>query len=112
MNTRDLADLWPKGWLMPTMLKKYRTISPEEHQDRVTLLEKVETERDLAETIRAGVAAAAMWEEMTDDYGRVYYANWKTGEAVYEPPQEMVYKPPLGRNKLGRAVDARLQALW
>lgn len=46
-----------------------------------------------------------------DDYGRVYYANWETGEAVYEPPPEMGYRPPLGRNELGEKVDPRLQAL-
>lgn len=51
------------------------------------------------------------WEIKNDDYGRVYYANWETGEAVYEPPPEMGYRPPLGRNELGERVDPRLQAL-
>lgn len=51
------------------------------------------------------------WETKNDDYGRVYYANWETGEAVYEPPPEMEYRPPLGRNELGQKVDPRLQAL-
>lgn len=51
------------------------------------------------------------WETRNDDYGRVYYANWETGEAVYEPPLEMGYRPPLGRNELGERVDPRLQAL-
>ena len=54
---------------------------------------------------------ATKWETKNDDYGRVYYANWETGEAVYEPPAEMAYRPPLGRNELGEKVDPRLQAL-
>ncbi|CAN0192645.1 unnamed protein product, partial [Discosporangium mesarthrocarpum] len=44
------------------------------------------------------------WEVKTDDYGRVYYANWETGEGVYDPPPEMSYRPPLGRNELGQRV--------
>lgn len=51
------------------------------------------------------------WETKTDDYGRAYYANWETGEATYEMPAEMSYRPPLGRNELGEKVDPRLQAL-
>lgn len=51
------------------------------------------------------------WETKNDDYGRVYYTNWETGEAAYEPPPEMGYRPPLGRNELGQKVDPRLQAL-
>lgn len=47
----------------------------------------------------------------TDDYGRTYYANWETGEAAYDPPPEMGYRPPLGRNELGEKVDPKLQAL-
>lgn len=47
----------------------------------------------------------------TDDYGRTYHANWETGEAVYDAPPEMGYRPPLGRNELGEKVDPRLQAL-
>lgn len=55
--------------------------------------------------------SATQWEVKNDDYGRAYYANWETGEAVYEPPPEMGYRPPLGRNELGERVDPRLQAL-
>lgn len=55
--------------------------------------------------------SATQWETKNDDYGRVFYANWETGEAVYEPPAEMGYRPPLGRNELGEKVDPRLQAL-
>lgn len=51
------------------------------------------------------------WEVKNDDYGRVYYANWETGEAAYDPPLEVGYRPPLGRNELGENVDPRLQAL-
>lgn len=53
----------------------------------------------------------SQWEVKTDDYGRTYHANWETGEAVYDPPPEVGYRPPLGRNELGEKVDPRLQAL-
>lgn len=51
------------------------------------------------------------WDTKADDYGRTYYANWESGEAVYDQPPEMKYRPPLGRNELGEKVDPRLQAL-
>ena len=54
---------------------------------------------------------ATQWETKNDDYGRVFFSNWETGETVYDPPAEMTYRPPLGRNELGGKVDPRLQAL-
>ncbi|CAM9330763.1 unnamed protein product, partial [Ectocarpus sp. 4 AP-2014] len=110
-DRRYLANLWPEGWLVPSVLRRFRTMTPEERAQQTLKMEEQEAERDLVEAIRAGVAAAAKWETKADDYGRTYYANWDSGEAVYDPPPEMRYRPPLGRNELGEKVDPRLQAL-
>ncbi|CAM9385522.1 unnamed protein product, partial [Ectocarpus sp. 12 AP-2014] len=110
-DRRYLANLWPEGWLVPSVLRRFRTMTPEERAQQTLKMEEQEAERDLVEAIRAGVAAAAKWETKADDYGRMYYANWESGEAVYDPPPEMRYRPPLGRNELGEKVDPRLQAL-
>lgn len=59
MDIRYLADLWPEGWLVPSMLRRFRTISAEERAEKTLQLEEAEGERDMVEAIRAGVAAAA-----------------------------------------------------
>lgn len=56
---RCLADLWPEGWLMPSMLRRFRTMNANERAQRTQEMEEMEAERDLVEGIRAGVAAAA-----------------------------------------------------
>lgn len=196
---RYLADLWPEGWLTPSILRRYRTACPQKRAEKIRELEELEAERHLVESVRAGAAAAAkvtycgrilwlrdcistfrhtstclwcllyyhrvdesqfyvcatrnsengcrrtnaqiisvslvidtgdietrkehqsiegnlvphalQWETRTDDYGRIFHANWETGETTYEPPLEMGYRPPIGRNELGHKVDPRLQAL-
>lgn len=44
---------------MPSMLRRFRTISAEERAQKTLRLEEAEGERDMVEAIRAGVAAAA-----------------------------------------------------
>lgn len=44
---------------MPSMLRRFRTISAEERAEKTLRLEEAEGERDMVEAIRAGVAAAA-----------------------------------------------------
>lgn len=56
---RYLADLWPEGWLIPSMLRRFRSMSREERAQQTLKMEELEAERDLVEGIRAGVAAAA-----------------------------------------------------
>lgn len=56
---RYLADLWPDGWLIPSMLRRFRTVTPEEREAKTLIMEEREAERDLVESIRTGVAAAA-----------------------------------------------------
>lgn len=58
-DRRYLADLWPEGWIVPSILRQYRTICPEERSAANRQLEDMEAERELVEAIRAGVAAAA-----------------------------------------------------
>ncbi|CAB1117154.1 unnamed protein product [Ectocarpus sp. CCAP 1310/34] len=77
-------------------------------RDLATAGVEVEQTRDRANKLEERFT---QWETKADDYGRTYYANWESGEAVYDPPPEMRYRPPLGRNELGEKVDPRLQAL-
>lgn len=58
-RARYLADLWPEGWLVPSILRRFRTMTPEERDQQTMKMEELEAERDLVEGIRAGVAAAA-----------------------------------------------------
>lgn len=44
---------------MPSILRRFRTLTPEERAQQSIKMEEVEAERDLVESIRAGVAAAA-----------------------------------------------------
>lgn len=44
---------------MPSILRRFRTMTPEERAERSVKMEELEAERDLVESIRAGVAAAA-----------------------------------------------------
>jgi hypothetical protein len=32
MERSELAELWPQGWLMPTILQPYKPITPEEYR--------------------------------------------------------------------------------
>lgn len=44
---------------MPSILRRFRTMTPEERARQTIKMEELEAERDLVEGIRAGVAAAA-----------------------------------------------------
>lgn len=44
---------------MPSMLRPFRTVSPEAREAQTKIMEEMEAERDLVEAVRAGVAAAA-----------------------------------------------------
>lgn len=45
--------------MVPSMLRRFRTISAEERAEKTLKLEEAEAERDIVEAIRAEVAAAA-----------------------------------------------------
>ena len=101
---RELADLWPAGALMPTVLMKHRPLSEKERRRRLDRTKKIEANRALALEIQANVAESKMWEMSHDDYGRPFFKHTKTGETVWERPEIMDYKPPPGRDELGNFV--------
>jgi len=100
-----LADLWPPGWLMPSMLQKYRTLSAEERAVKRAAAEAIDAESRLKMDVRSAVAEALQWSSGYDDFGRAFYKHAVTGEQVWEPPAAMLYVPPPGRDELGNKVD-------
>lgn len=60
-DRRELSDLWPDGWLMPTTLFKYRTLDAHEKQKRREQAKTRDFERALREEIRASVADVSKW---------------------------------------------------
>ena len=100
-----LADLWPPGWLMPSMLQKYRTLSAEERAAKRAAAEAVDAENRLKMDVRSAVAQALQWSSGYDDFGRAFYKHAVSGEQVWEPPAAMLYVPPPGRDELGNKVS-------
>ena len=58
-DRQELADLWPDGWLMPTILKRYRSLTEEEKQAKRDKAEAIDAERTLRADIRAKVRVYA-----------------------------------------------------
>ena len=75
---RHMADLWPDGHLMPSLLMQYRALSEEEKDKRKTLSQQHNANVSLALEVRANVAEARCWEMKYDDYGRAFYEHKKT----------------------------------
>ena len=103
-DRQAISDLWPEGWLLPSILQKYKTLSPEERDVKRAAAEAADAENRLKMDIREAVAEAAQWSAGYDDYGRAFYANAKTGEQVSEPPAAMSYRPPPGRDEMGNRI--------
>lgn len=101
---REIADLWPEGKLMPSILMRYRALSPEERERRVKLTREQEASFALAHEIRANVFESKMWEIKYDDYGRPFYEHKKTGETDWDTPAILSYKPPPGRDEMGNIL--------
>lgn len=101
---RELADLWPKDHIMPTLLMKYRALTEEECERRVKLAKEQDASLALSLEIKANVTESKMWEIKYDDYGRQFFQHMKTGETREEEPEIMTYKPPAGRDELGNLI--------
>lgn len=101
---REIADLWPEGKLMPSILMRYRALSAEERERRVKLTREQEASFALAHEIRANVFESKMWEIQYDDYGRPFYEHKKTGETNWDTPAILSYKPPPGRDEMGNII--------
>ena len=101
-----MADLWPSGHLMPSILMKYRTINTEEKEMRLQIAEEKNASAALTAEIRNNVFESKQWEVQFDQYGREFYSHMKTGEARTEQPAIMSYVPPMGRDDSGNITEA------
>ena len=105
-DRQQLADLWPEGWLKPSLLQKYKTLDPAERRERRAAAEAADVEQRLQVEIREAVREAGKWSTGFDEYGRAFYLHADTGQKVWEPPAAMAYQPPPGRDELGNKTDS------
>lgn len=108
---REIADLWPKSMLMPSILMKNRFLNKEEQDRRVKLALEKNASFALSHEIRANVTEAKMWVLKYDDYGRAFYEHMQTGETNWEPPEILSYKPPSGRDEMGNIISTEENSL-
>ena len=103
---REIADLWPEGFLMPTLLMKSRSLTENEKTYRKQRAAELQASMALSIEIRANITEMKQWEIKYDDYGRPFYMHSKTGETLWEEPPILSYKPPPGRDEMGNLIDA------
>eukprot|EP00520_Triparma_pacifica_P008736 CAMPEP_0118651064 /NCGR_PEP_ID=MMETSP0785-20121206/10589_1 /TAXON_ID=91992 /ORGANISM="Bolidomonas pacifica, Strain CCMP 1866" /LENGTH=2593 /DNA_ID=CAMNT_0006543497 /DNA_START=44 /DNA_END=7822 /DNA_ORIENTATION=+ len=104
----ELADLWPPGWLMPSVLVKFKTLDIDQKAAKRQKALELDAERSLKEEIRAAVLEAGKWSEQYDEYGQMFYQHADTGESAWEQPPAMLYVPPPGRDEMGnKLLDAK-----
>lgn len=109
VERQQIAAVWPPDHLIPVALRRYATLD----RSQVDKLKRdalaAEADAEIKREIRRRVADAARWSQVTDDYGRQYYAHADTGEASWDPPEAMMYEPPPGRDALGNVVVASVE---
>ncbi|CAE7599270.1 unnamed protein product, partial [Symbiodinium microadriaticum] len=98
---RQMADLWPKTHLMPTLLMQHRALEPGEAARRIKRSSDIEASKALALEIRKNVSESRKWTTEYDEYGRQFFQHSVTGETEWEEPPIMSYKPPPGRDEMG-----------
>ena len=76
---RELAELWPVGHLMPTMLIRFRDMNPAERELRIHVANERNASAILAAEIRANMFEATLWKPKFDEYGRPYFQHSVTG---------------------------------
>ena len=100
-DRREIADLWPAGHFMPTLLMKSRTLSENERAHRIDRIKRNQASMALGLEIRANMTESKQWEIKYDDYGRPFYQHMKTGQTSQEEPEIVKYQPPKGRDEMG-----------
>jgi len=101
---RELADAWPAGHLLPTILMQYRSLNDAEKKRRVNAFGEANANRAIGIEIRANMIEKTKWELKYDDYGRAFYEHQDTGATSEEIPAICTYKPPDGRDAMGNVV--------
>ena len=59
-DRQNIADLWPEGWILPSILQKYRTLTAEERFSKRDAAALVDAENRLKMDIREAVAEAVL----------------------------------------------------
>ncbi|GMI11415.1 hypothetical protein TrLO_g5165 [Triparma laevis f. longispina] len=104
----ELADLWPPGWLMPSVLMKFKTMDVQEKAEKRKKALELDAERALKEEIRRAVTESSKWTEQYDEYGQMFYQHADTGASEWTQPDAMLYVPPPGRDEMGnKLMDAK-----
>jgi hypothetical protein len=98
---RQMADLWPPGHLMPTLLLTHRALDEKEIFLRANRSQIQEASKALCLEIRKNVMESKQWKVEFDEYGRQFYQHAITGETEWEEPEIVSYKPPPGRDDMG-----------
>ena len=111
---RQMADLWPAGHLMPTLLLTHRALDEKEIEVRRNRSKIQEASKALCLEIRKNVMESKQWKIEFDEYGRQYYQHAITGETEWEEPEIVSYKPPPGRDDMGNptATEEDLNKGW
>lgn len=111
---RQMADLWPPGHLMPTLLLTHRALDEKEIKLRANRSQIQEASKALCLEIRKNVMESKQWKVEYDEYGRQYYQHAITGETEWEEPEIVSYKPPPGRDDMGNptATEEDLNKRW
>jgi hypothetical protein len=102
---REICDLWPMGYLMPTILMKYRTLDESERVTRLKMAQEKNASTALSIEIKANLYESKQWESRYNEYGIEYHYHTKTGESRTEKPAIIDYKPPIGRDDMGNSTD-------
>ena len=103
-DLRDIAALWPRDFLMPTILLIHRRKTPEDKARQAKRAMEHQALLALGMEIRAKVLESSQWTTAYDNYGRMYYTNTYTGISSWEQPEIMFYKPPEGYDEVGCRV--------
>lgn len=111
---RQMADLWPPGHLMPTLLLTHRALDEKEIELRANRSQIQEASKALCLEIRKNVMESKQWKVEFDEYGRQFYQHAITGETEWEEPEILSYKPPPGRDDMGNptATEEDLNKGW
>jgi len=90
VERRQLAALWPSGYLAPVSLRRHIHLGVDERSELLGTARTAAADAEIKREIRRRVADASRWVEATDDYGRKYFVHSDTAEASWQAPPAML----------------------
>lgn len=90
VERRQLAALWPSGYLAPVSLRRHIHLGVDERSELLGAARTAAADAEIKREIRRRVADASRWVEATDDYGRKYFVHSDTAEASWQAPPAML----------------------